>query len=88
MQGFGVASTHKPCTKGLWLWSQPVERTSSADGKRMHVVLVDCEGIDAFDQVRKGERGQFMLDQEREEGRRKGRGGGEESEGSKSTLLV
>jgi hypothetical protein len=26
--GFAVASTHKPCTKGLWLWSSPIPRTA------------------------------------------------------------
>jgi hypothetical protein len=25
--GFVVAPTHRPCTKGLWMWSSPVERT-------------------------------------------------------------
>ncbi|KAG1678206.1 hypothetical protein FOA52_016143 [Chlamydomonas sp. UWO 241] len=49
-QGFTVASTHKPCTKGLWLWSKPFERTMPG-GKKMHLLLVDCEGIDAFDQT-------------------------------------
>ena len=36
-KGFTTASTHKPCTKGLWLWSKPIERTM-ADGKKMHLV--------------------------------------------------
>ena len=31
--GFVVASTHRPCTKGIWLWSEPVARTA-ADGSR------------------------------------------------------
>ena len=79
--GFTVASTHRPCTKGLWMWSTPVERQSS-DGSKYHLVglqalvqtatialpglqrhclgtdgltplqvLLDTEGIDAYDQV-------------------------------------
>lgn len=24
--GFQVASTHRPCTKGLWIWSNPIFR--------------------------------------------------------------
>jgi hypothetical protein len=41
-----VGPTVRPCTKGLWLWSVPVE---SADGT--HLVLLDSEGIDAYDQT-------------------------------------
>jgi hypothetical protein len=26
--GFTVAATHKPCTKGLWLWSKPIPRVA------------------------------------------------------------
>ena len=37
--GFVVAPTHRPCTKGLWMWSSPVER-HSADGSKYH--LVSC----------------------------------------------
>ena len=35
--GFQVAPTHRPCTKGLWMWSTPVERTR-ADGSKYHLV--------------------------------------------------
>ena len=43
---FTTASTHKPCTKGLWIWSRPIERPLP-DGKKMHLVdachvLSDC----------------------------------------------
>ncbi|GMH32246.1 hypothetical protein BSKO_00080 [Bryopsis sp. KO-2023] len=48
--GFHVASTHRPCTKGLWMWSHPVKRTAP-DGRDYHLVLLDTEGIDAFDQT-------------------------------------
>ncbi|KAK6932614.1 Guanylate-binding protein/Atlastin, C-terminal [Dillenia turbinata] len=48
--GFQVASTHRPCTKGLWLWSAPIKRTA-LDGTEYNLLLVDSEGIDAYDQT-------------------------------------
>ncbi|KAL6785100.1 hypothetical protein ACKKBG_A02440 [Auxenochlorella protothecoides x Auxenochlorella symbiontica] len=48
--GFTVGPTHRPCTKGLWVWSAPVPRTA-ADGSPYHLVLLDTEGIDAYDQT-------------------------------------
>ncbi|CAM0953897.1 unnamed protein product [Alopecurus aequalis] len=48
--GFQVASTHKPCTKGLWMWSAPLKRTG-LDGTEYNLVLLDTEGIDAYDQT-------------------------------------
>jgi Guanylate-binding protein, N-terminal domain len=35
--GFVVASSQRPCTKGLWMWSAPVSR-QSADGSKYHLV--------------------------------------------------
>jgi hypothetical protein len=48
--GFQVASTHRPCTKGLWMWSAPLTRTG-LDGTEYNLVLLDTEGIDAYDQT-------------------------------------
>ncbi|KAK1364872.1 Guanylate-binding protein like [Heracleum sosnowskyi] len=48
--GFQVASTHRPCTKGLWLWSTPLRRTA-LDGTVYNLLLLDSEGIDAYDQT-------------------------------------
>ncbi|BDA47092.1 Guanylate-binding protein 1 [Coccomyxa sp. Obi] len=48
--GFTVGPTHRPCTKGLWMWSTPVER-QAPDGSKYHLVLLDTEGIDAYDQT-------------------------------------
>eukprot|EP00887_Chlorella_sp_A99_P005605 scaffold1.g5605.t1 len=48
--GFQVAPTHRPCTKGLWMWSSPVDRTLP-DGSKYSLVLLDTEGIDAYDQT-------------------------------------
>lgn len=35
--GFTVAPTHRPCTKGLWMWSAPQER-SLPDGSKNYLV--------------------------------------------------
>lgn len=48
--GFQVAPTHRPCTKGLWMWSKPVTRTGPSG--QYSLVLLDTEGIDAYDQAR------------------------------------
>lgn len=48
--GFVVGATHRPQTKGLWLWSTPVERQGPAG--KMSLILLDSEGIEAWDQVR------------------------------------
>ncbi|PHT35772.1 hypothetical protein CQW23_23472 [Capsicum baccatum] len=48
--GFQVAATHRPCTKGIWLWSAPLRRTS-LDGAEYNLLLLDTEGIDAYDQT-------------------------------------
>ncbi|KAI8001577.1 Guanylate-binding protein 4 [Camellia lanceoleosa] len=48
--GFQVASTHRPCTKGLWLWSAPIKRIA-LDGTEYNLLLLDSEGIDAYDQT-------------------------------------
>eukprot|EP00803_Ostreobium_quekettii_P008595 evm.model.scf_1894.2 EVM.evm.TU.scf_1894.2 scf_1894:8241-19466(-) len=48
--GFKVSSTQKPCTKGLWLWSKPIKQRAP-DGREYHLVLIDSEGIDAYDQT-------------------------------------
>ncbi|XP_026392120.1 guanylate-binding protein 7-like [Papaver somniferum] len=48
--GFQVASTHRPCTKGLWMWSAPIKRTA-LDGAEYSLILLDSEGIDAYDQT-------------------------------------
>jgi hypothetical protein len=45
-----VGPTQKPCTKGLWLWSEPVPMVAR-DGTHFHMCLLDCEGIDAYDQT-------------------------------------
>lgn len=48
--GFVVAPTHRPCTKGLWMWSAPLKRKAT-DGSEYNLLLLDSEGIDAYDQT-------------------------------------
>ena len=45
-----MAATHRPCTKGIWLWSSPLRRTA-LDGTEYNLLLLDTEGIDAYDQT-------------------------------------
>eukprot|EP00854_Cymbomonas_tetramitiformis_P005351 gene5351-6493_t len=49
-EGFEVGPTHRPCTKGLWMWSEPIPQTTP-DGRKYHMILLDTEGIDAYDQT-------------------------------------
>jgi hypothetical protein len=48
--GFGVGPTINPCTKGLWIWSESIPGTS-ADGEPVNVLVVDTEGLGAFDET-------------------------------------
>jgi hypothetical protein len=48
--GFKVGPTVKPCTKGLWIWSAPIPTRTPA-GEPYHLILLDTEGIDAYDQT-------------------------------------
>jgi len=62
---FSVSASTRPHTKGIWLWSAPVPAVGP-DGTAFNLVLLDSEGIDAVDQVRR----------EREGGRERQAGGG------------
>ena len=46
--GFGVGPTINPCTKGLWIWSEGVE--IDLDGEKVTVLVIDSEGLGAFDE--------------------------------------
>lgn len=35
--GFQLAHSHRPCTKGLWIWSKPFRRVGP-DGNEYHLV--------------------------------------------------
>eukprot|EP00002_Diphylleia_rotans_P005218 TRINITY_DN14330_c0_g1_i1.p1 TRINITY_DN14330_c0_g1~~TRINITY_DN14330_c0_g1_i1.p1 ORF type:complete len:721 (+),score=146.17 TRINITY_DN14330_c0_g1_i1:51-2213(+) len=42
--GFQTGSTVNACTKGLWIWGEPISVTGS-DGKPLQLLLLDTEGI-------------------------------------------
>ena len=43
---FVVGPTTRACTKGIWMWSEPIVAVD-ASGKKTHVLVVDTEGIGA-----------------------------------------
>lgn len=47
--GFNVGNTVNPCTKGLWIWSKPIDCTTT-DGKPCKALVIDTEGFGAFDE--------------------------------------
>ena len=44
--GFSVGSTVNACTKGIWMWSEPIISIDSA-GRSVKVIIIDTEGIGA-----------------------------------------
>ena len=47
--GFGVGPTINPCTKGLWVWGKPI-KGQTPEGDAINVLVVDTEGLGAFDE--------------------------------------
>jgi hypothetical protein len=47
-RGFGVGPTINPCTKGLWMWCEPI--TTTYNGEKLSTLVIDSEGIGAFDE--------------------------------------
>ena len=41
MDGFAIGPTVNPCTKGLWIWSAPIEY------KEMDIIILDTEGLNS-----------------------------------------
>ena len=46
--GFGVAPTFKPCTKGIWIWSEPLIITNKNCPYKFPCFLIDTEGLGAY----------------------------------------
>jgi hypothetical protein len=59
--GFGVGPTINPCTKGLWLWSKPIEIEKSSGEAPFKVFIVDSEGIGAFNEDQNHDTRIFLL---------------------------
>lgn len=58
-QGFGVGPTINPCTKGLWIWGDALE--GEHQGEKLKVLLIDSEGIGAFDEDENHDTKIFLL---------------------------
>ena len=50
--GFGVGPTFKPCTKGIWIWSEPlmIKNNNSINNEEFPCFLIDTEGLGAYDE--------------------------------------
>ena len=48
--GFEVGPTFKPCTKGIWMWSDPIIINNSFSPKEFPVFFIDTEGLGAYDE--------------------------------------
>ena len=48
--GFDVGPTFKPCTKGIWIWSEPLIISNSHCPKPFPCFLIDTEGLGAYDE--------------------------------------
>ena len=46
--GFGVAPTFKPCTKGIWIWSEPLIINNKNCPYKFPCFLIDTEGLGAY----------------------------------------
>jgi hypothetical protein len=46
--GFAVGSTVNACTKGLWIWSEPL-RAIAADGTAVNLLIIDTEGLNSME---------------------------------------
>ena len=50
-EGFAVGPTIKPCTKGIWLWSNPlIICNQNNNNEPFPVYLIDTEGLGAYDE--------------------------------------
>ncbi|CAG9318657.1 unnamed protein product [Blepharisma stoltei] len=45
--GFNIAASASPCTKGVWVWGRPLTGTTT-EGETCSVVLMDTEGLKIF----------------------------------------
>jgi hypothetical protein len=58
-KGFGVGPTINPCTKGLWIWGETLE--TDHNGEKLKILLIDSEGIGAFDEDENHDTKIFLL---------------------------
>ena len=48
--GFGVGPTIRPCTKGIWIWSDPLMISNVHNPGPFPTYLIDTEGLGAYDE--------------------------------------
>ena len=48
--GFNVGPTFKPCTKGIWIWSDPLMLNNVHSSQPFPCYLIDTEGLGAYDE--------------------------------------
>lgn len=58
-QGFQVGPTINPCTKGLWIWKKVFY--TEKDGEQLPIIIVDTEGLGAFDEEQNHDTKIFLL---------------------------
>lgn len=58
--GFGVGSTINACTKGIWVWSEPI-KIKSNEGEEFDVLVMDSEGKGAIDEDQNHDTRIFLL---------------------------
>ena len=46
--GFGVGPTFRPCTKGIWIWSEPLFISNTQSKAPFPCFLIDTEGLGAY----------------------------------------
>ena len=59
--GFGVGPTINPCTKGLWIWNKPIDLVDRNSEKTYKCLVVDSEGIGAFNEDKNHDTRIFLL---------------------------
>jgi hypothetical protein len=59
-KGFGVGPSINPCTKGIWIYNKPINFRTS-DGEDIALLIIDSEGLGAFDQETNHDTKIFML---------------------------
>lgn len=60
-RGFGVGPTINPCTKGLWIWNEPIELKDPKTNTTFKCLVVDSEGIGAFNEDQNHDTRIFLL---------------------------
>jgi len=57
LQNNGFSPTINPCTKGLWIW----KKVLYSDNNKTPMILIDTEGLGAFDEDENHDAKIFML---------------------------